>query len=182
MGRLPAKSVGKPAWDYSAHSSKEIGRGLWRGRPRTAAILLIFPSENASCYLRLCTNISQRGGGIRSLFREYCTHISHSWNYTNSRVRSLCFLRLAEVFEKYSNFDFSAYNERMWKGIKRSIALLPQFTNSAENAPSLFPDVCFSCLSQSDSNAVFEAVLTLIENRIWLKFEEGGILAYQKLL
>jgi hypothetical protein len=105
-----------------------------------------------------------------------------------SRVRSLCFLRLAEMFEKYSNFDFSVYNGRMWNGIKRSVALLPQLTKSAEKAPSLLQmlvilsrhahlrdllcsndgaiEAGFSCLSQSNSNAVVEAVLTLIENLV----------------
>ena len=102
-----------------------------------------------------------------------------------SRIRSLCYSRLADIFEKYaSSFDFSSYGTRMWECLAQSLELLPQTTRSTEKVPPLLQllvclsrnsgvhnmlnetaiEAGFSCLSQSHSPAVAHAVLAFVEN------------------
>ena len=54
------------------------------------------------------------------------------------RVRSLTFLRLADIMGKFaSSIDFSIYGERMWKSMSASVVALPNTVINAENPPSL---------------------------------------------
>ncbi|KAL7571719.1 hypothetical protein ACA910_002819 [Epithemia clementina (nom. ined.)] len=114
-----------------------------------------------------------------------------------NRVRSLCYLRLAEMFEKYSqSFNYSCYGQRMWKCLDKPLELLPEQAKNQEKVPSLLqmlvvlsrnPGVRtllrnhetalkagFLCLARSHGDLVVEAVLTLIGNFIEMAEEEGG--------
>jgi len=112
------------------------------------------------------------------------------------RVRSLCFLRLGEMFNKYSHVDFSPYSTRLWNSVEQSIALLPQLTKSAEKAPALLQMLVilskhdklrdllcqresavengFSCLSQTNSTSAVDTVLSLIENLVDTATDDEG--------
>ena len=122
----------------------------------------------------------------------------------SSRVRSLCFLRLAEVFDKFPKYDFSEFGDRMWKAMDKSIAQLPQLAKSSDKAPSLLQMLVvlskheslwgllcscdesissvFSCLSQTESHSVVGATLVFVENMIIIAGEEEGGILSQKVL
>ena len=58
-----------------------------------------------------------------------------SWN---GSIRTLSFLRLADVFKKFASaVDFTGYSERLWKSMHTSIVALPNTVINAENTPSL---------------------------------------------
>jgi len=104
------------------------------------------------------------------------------------KLRSLCFLRLGEVFKKYTAFDLSPYSERLWKVIKQPILSLPQLTTSTDRAPALLKmlaimsshdaqrdilckesiaiEQSFSCLSKSNSFSIVDTVLSLVDNLV----------------
>ena len=59
-------------------------------------------------------------------------------NYQNGSIRTLSFLRLADIFNKFaSTVDFTMYSERLWKSMHSSIVALPNTVVNAENTPSL---------------------------------------------
>lgn len=54
------------------------------------------------------------------------------------RIRSLAFLRLADMMKKFaSTVDFSGHSERLWTSMSTSVTALPQTVINAENPPSL---------------------------------------------
>ena len=54
------------------------------------------------------------------------------------KIRSLCFLRIADVLNKFgSTIDFCARGFRMWKAMRTSVDALPNTVINADNAPSL---------------------------------------------
>lgn len=56
----------------------------------------------------------------------------------NGSIRTLSFLRLADIFNKFaSTVDFSMYSDRLWKSMHSSIVALPNTVINAENTPSL---------------------------------------------
>ena len=59
-------------------------------------------------------------------------------SYQNGSIRTLSFLRLADIFNKFaSTVDFLMYSERLWKSMHSSIVALPNTVVNAENTPSL---------------------------------------------
>lgn len=62
----------------------------------------------------------------------------HEDNYQNGSIRTLSFLRLADIFNKFATTtDFSMYGKRLWKSMHSSIIALPNTVINAENTPSL---------------------------------------------
>ena len=62
----------------------------------------------------------------------------HEDNYQNGSIRTLSFLRLADIFNKFATTtDFSIYGKRLWKSMHSSIIALPNTVINAENTPSL---------------------------------------------
>jgi hypothetical protein len=62
----------------------------------------------------------------------------HEDNSQNGSIRTLSFLRLADIFNKFaSTTDFSMYSLRLWKSMHFSIVALPNTVINAENTPSL---------------------------------------------
>jgi len=54
------------------------------------------------------------------------------------RIRSLSFLRLADLMTKFaSSVDFSEHGHRLWKSMSSSVIALPNTVVNAENPPSL---------------------------------------------
>ena len=85
------------------------------------------------------------------------------------RIRSLTFLRLADIMGKFaSSIDFSRHGERMWKSMSASVMALPNTVINAENPPSLLRLIetisshprLITLLHQSDSavTAIFKCV------------------------
>ena len=63
--------------------------------------------------------------------------IEHNGNSRIGRIRTLSFLRLADMFTKFaSSVDFTEYGDRLWKSISSSVIALPNTVINAENPPS----------------------------------------------
>lgn len=59
-------------------------------------------------------------------------------NSRSSRIRTLCFRRLAELFERFADvYDFSAEANRLWDCIGVSLKGLPESSATAEKCPAL---------------------------------------------
>ncbi|KAL3817639.1 hypothetical protein ACHAXA_011727 [Cyclostephanos tholiformis] len=66
------------------------------------------------------------------------TFVEHDANAGIGRIRTLTFLRLADIMTKFaSSTDFSMHVDRLWKAISSSLIALPNTVINAERPPSL---------------------------------------------
>lgn len=65
------------------------------------------------------------------------TAVEHDGNAGIGRIRTLTFLRLADIMTKFaSSIDFSVHAERLWKSMSSSVIALPNTVINAEKPPS----------------------------------------------
>ena len=127
---------------------------------------------------------------IKTVFHDECTSEDvggENFNSRSSRIRALCFRRLSELFDRFSDtHDFSKYNDRLWKCVDPSIKGLPESAASAERSPSLMiflktlssnpshipvlqakqeaVEAMVESLGVAKSNGVVDSILSFIEN------------------
>lgn len=87
----------------------------------------------------LVTSIKNKDMGIyKESTDEDSSLVEFDGNSGIGRLRSLSFLRLADMMSKFASaIDFSIYGERMWKSMSTSVSALPNTVINAENSPSL---------------------------------------------
>ena len=153
--------MSKPA--TSTDVITQIGFGIEKFVPTLTSLLLAICEQAEEVLVNNIKLLSMKEDGDENGSSD-ATPLSRI-----GKIRSLCFLRIADVLNKFgSTIDFCARGCRMWKAMRTSVVALPNTVINADSAPSLLQLIekissnrsLIPLLEQSDDSvvAVFKCI------------------------
>ena len=112
----------------------QIGFGVKRFTHTFVNLLLAICEQTEEAYLSNIKNQELKN----DTNKNDTSVVEHDASSRIGRIRSLAFLRLANMMTKFaSSVDFSKHGERLWKSMSTSVSALPNTVINADNPPSL---------------------------------------------